>query len=465
MSVSFDRVPPVWTQERFNTFLSVLETWINSGAAPANFVYPNKYIINNDGTVTTAYNAQGMPTFGGATDLNGVAGADAAAVIQTAIDDVYNEGTPPFGGNVYVRKGISDYSIGSSIAMRNRVNFLAEKDATLTASVDLPDGVISLVEDDATGLECEVAGFRLEGAWNEATPISTYGVKIIDAVAYLHLHDLFINSFTNACLYIGGSWGGTYRNIITQSLSGGYGFMLTRDDASHTGTNLTYAQYLYDHGAGTGMLISKDCDGNRFDNCHFTSTTDCVVVDSAHASWHPKNIAFRSCWFEEGTETTQKGVFVTNSVGSVHPRCVSIEDCKFGNMNTGIYLNCSEQATVRNCYFDECSNDLVIQSNANDTVIDGGYYGTYASVWDAGIRTQWRGVGFEASGVANISSDDTVTVTHGLRGTPDIVLAQVINGGTDARVWGISSTQFEIHTADEGTWVVAWYANTKGNHA
>lgn len=98
MSVSFDRVPPVWTQTRFNNFLNDVETWINSGSAPANFVYPFSFIILTDGTYFTAYNSVGLAVYGGAANLGSVTGTDSSAVIQAAINATPI--TTPTRGNI-----------------------------------------------------------------------------------------------------------------------------------------------------------------------------------------------------------------------------------------------------------------------------------------------------------------------------------------------------------------------------
>jgi hypothetical protein len=88
MAMTFHRYPPPRTPAQYNLEQAWIEAWVNSGSAPANFVYPYSYLLkkNVDGVHYEAYNAQGLLTYGGPTDVGVADASDAAQVIQPAMD-------------------------------------------------------------------------------------------------------------------------------------------------------------------------------------------------------------------------------------------------------------------------------------------------------------------------------------------------------------------------------------------
>jgi hypothetical protein len=89
--VTFDNVPPVWTQAKFNAFLDAVESWINGFTPSGTFTSPYTYLLNKtvvDGTSYYSANNAFQTVYGGSSSSdhhNGsVDGTDFAAVFNAA---------------------------------------------------------------------------------------------------------------------------------------------------------------------------------------------------------------------------------------------------------------------------------------------------------------------------------------------------------------------------------------------
>ena len=169
MSVSFDRVPPVWTQNRFNSFLNDVETWINSGSAPANFVYPFSYIIKEVSTgVYSAYNSQGVLVYGGANDLGTVNGEDVDAVIAAALQNLTS-------GRTWKERVILEGSFTISLPIEMCSYTILDIYGKITAANDFPTntGMIRNVTTEGAVTYLEVNCGLIDG--NKTGVSGTYG--------------------------------------------------------------------------------------------------------------------------------------------------------------------------------------------------------------------------------------------------------------------------------------------------
>jgi len=82
---------------------------------------------------------------------------------------------------------------------------------------------------------------------------------------------------------------------------------------------------------------------------------------------------------------------------------------------------------------------------------------------------KWRTLGIsessdfrtQNSGTATISSGTTVTFTHGLAGTPDVVLVGWQDTGYGTWSWSANSTHITVTVTNSGTYDFSWYAEYK----
>jgi len=133
---------------------------------------------------------------------------------------------------------------------------------------------------------------------------------------------------------------------------------------------------------------------------------------------------------------------------------------------TGIRLYASyntriTSSTVYNCKYGVHSDASGNASNFNyfiGTISYGCGTADWYQVHDYDVFSGCNYIIQNAS-VASISSSTTVTVNHGLSGTPDVVTVTLgTTGAGDYYVDTITSTQFTVHVANSGSYTVYWYA-------
>jgi len=134
----------------------------------------------------------------------------------------------------------------------------------------------------------------------------------------------------------------------------------------------------------------------------------------------------------------------------------------FGNYsNITITGNHFYNNTQRHIYFDGIYSNITISDNwfSPEPTVGLVYFGgSYSDLYvhhNLGYIT-------ENSGTATISSSTSVTVTHGLAGTPTSVIA--ITNATaagDVAITSITATQFTVTVVSSGTYAVYWYAEYK----
>jgi hypothetical protein len=344
MAVSFDRVPPVWTQTRFNSFLNDVETWINSGSAPANFVYPYTYIIKTDGTYYTAYNNAGLPVYGGSGNIGSATGTNALKVLQAVATDAATNG----GGKIVVTRGTYDLettglTIPSTGDMtdsdaRKAIEFICEGQNTVTFTYSGVGVAITIGENNNRHFFYKIGGFYLKQTGTART-----GTGILDnAGAFTDIGHIRMREFANSII-----------------LDGGY------DDPARA-TMYGYNCKVHD------VHAEQDTVGFTVQGRANTAYFQNIISDSPSAAAGTKGI------YSTGTQSDvisgdhlyfsykERGLDI--GTREAHFRDIWTEDC-----TTGIY--CSDNTKA--CYFDQ-----VTITRATTYIDDAGYRNDFTHVHD-----------------------------------------------------------------------------------
>lgn len=426
--------------------------WIAGGGYPG----ATGYTIEKDGSNYFAKNHLGQISF---------SGTNASEIMQNSIDDLYGTGGAGgtfFGGTVFVRKSLTgDYAINTALIMRDRVDFIGEKDATLVATQNLVPSIISLDYDSNTAMNMKISGFRLEG-----NSSCNYGVSIHNVYGKIMLDDMEILSCLSAGVYFKGAWGVTIRQTKITAPSSGYGIRMERAVTGQTTNSLNTFKYVFIQGDGTGVQIKGDAVGNTFFKCHFTTDTRGVQI-LGNGTYKPILTHILDSWFERGAAaTTERGIEVTDvSPFTTQPEQTIIENNHFGVYDIAIFLQYAKNTTIKNNYYASITtDDINIAATAEDTTIEGGGWSD-AFIGDSGNNTKYEGMGFEESGNNEASNGDWVS--HYLFGAPTSLLLTVFE--TDANYFvqlqAVNSTHFQIYLYDHTAGAVetvdktiCWYA-------
>ena len=332
-----------------------------------------------------------------------ISGTNAATVINAAIAALT-------AGTVYVRKSATDYSIDTALVMADRVDFIGEKDATLTASQNLTPGIIDLENAASTAMRLKIAGFRLEG-----DSVCNYGIVIEDSYDSIVLCDMEVLSCASMGIDIrGGVWGVHARDLMVTAPTGGYGLKLGRSGTASGASSLNTFDYVFIQGAGTGTYLYGDVIGNTFNHCHITAQTYGNHI-SGDGTYTPTLNKYVDCWFERGAQGTRAVQIDDAGVGATIPLQTSFTRCHFGNWLYGAYLAYGAKTSFNDCYFASiATQDIETAAGVTDTLIDGGVWN--AGIVNGGTRTLTRGQGFTNRGTATIGNGTQTTgnVAHGL---------------------------------------------------
>jgi hypothetical protein len=156
--------------------------------------YPCNFIIRNIGGVYDAISGNGVLTYGGSSDANGVDGGDAAAVINAAITSL-----SPTGGLIFVSKG--SYTLTSSIIIAAGITLQGAGSGATVFVFDT--GIVAITRVGIGAItRVHLRDFRIEG---DLARIDQFGIS---------LNDLSMNcSIINVeCYAIGGI--GVYLNRV-----------------------------------------------------------------------------------------------------------------------------------------------------------------------------------------------------------------------------------------------------------
>lgn len=406
MSVSFHRYPPCRTPEEYNQEQAWLEAWVNSGSAPANFVYPFDYIIKVADSVYTAYNSVGLPIYGSSSNAGSVDGTNCSAVLQACIDS----------GAAYI-------SVGSGIFTLNSAVNLTQKTCIIGAGIFV---TTFYVPNDTNGFVlknayCSLEKFEIKSTATNYTKSLIYmSDEYGNQVLFNTLRDLFI-------------WRGMTAN------TGGTGLNLTATNTAYSITQNHFDNIVCFGRLTNGVLLQTTsngwCNGNTFNSIKiyacvngFNMQQDGAslstnVFDKCLYQWHP---TYSAC--------------ALNIEGNRN-RIVNCDFWDAPDATNGIVIGSGATGNkILNCYW----NGLVSDS------------GTYTEFRDCTQQNMSLTVTYsERHGRVAVNSGDYVA--HHLFATPEIILlstprvnvkpviANVITGTADA-------TQFQVrlYYCDDG---------------
>jgi hypothetical protein len=160
--------------------------------------YPYSFIVRNVGGVYDAINSNGVLTYGGSSDVGGVDGADASAVIQTAMNGLtagrtWKETVKLIGS--FTLNAVTDVTFGKIALTIPSYTILDLSDAVLKASDNI-DYVNLMVVSEAT--QVDIIGGEIDGNKTNQTPsvngfiirISRSNTIVVEGVfAHDSIHD------------------------------------------------------------------------------------------------------------------------------------------------------------------------------------------------------------------------------------------------------------------------------------
>lgn len=416
-------------------------TTISSG------IYPNgvSYTIYKEGSTYYAKDAYGAIDF---------SGTDASTVIQSAVNTLVN------GGKIFIKA--ANYPISNTISIPfGGIVIEGEGWSTILEAVNnFNKNIIEI-----TGDYCEVKDLRING--NKANQASGKGIYVynayrvkIERVFLWQIKGCSIELAGNASKYCietvinkvyiedGDGAGIRIGDYATDTRVSGNNIQVDADNGIIvvTGSNLIIDNTVW--GNINGLLLYGSSAvgnlviGNRFDyNWYYGIYIDAGATGNLITG---NNIFFNS----QASSNTYSGIIINDSFKN------NIFNNRIGSSYTGgggEKQKYGVKETGTSDYNEICFN--IIESYLTNGIV---------KVGANTVVKQNVGYVTENSGTATISSGTSVVVTHGLAGTPTVVIVTPRSTGYGSfAVTARTSTTFTITVTISGTYTFDWYAEYK----
>jgi hypothetical protein len=241
--------------------------------------YPFSYIVRNVGGVFDAVNGNGVKTYGGSSDVGGVDGGDANAVIQAALDD---------GARIFLRDGVYP-----DIALEpNPFNQLIGE--SWSAELQQPDNATAPVIDVDMADGVVLANFKIDANMaGQPAPdplnviptvrFQTSNYDLVEHVYISNMNEIGVRTFTTSnsvlidkCRFNTGNHQGV--NIAGQNNTVRDSLFIAFDERAMVMADFNYCKFLNNYvdqhlGVGEGIQLSY-CglgalvDGNTIIGCN-----------------------------------------------------------------------------------------------------------------------------------------------------------------------------------------------------
>lgn len=357
-----------------------------------------------------------------------------------------------YGGTLFIAKGETDYYTNTTIHMRDRVDVVAEKDATLTATAVL-DTMFSYEYSTTTAIRSTISGLRIEG-----NNLAVSAFIFLNATTNIVLDDLEIYGTTSTTLALNGAWGISVYDSEISAPAMAYCVQLVRNVEANTGNHLN--TFVNDHfiGGARDVCISGDAYGNVFYRCFFSSAQGIYI--SGDGTYIPTLTTIQYSWFEQTAVVgNKKAIEIVDAGSDTIPRETLIMGNHFGLYDYGVFLSQANGTIVEDNYYSGIGAfDIYIETtNVTYTSIENNYPTTLAKfLSNGGTNTVVGNNGGYLTHNVVQSANTTVTTfvfNHGLAGdldasgvhgtvqaTFDASTAAVITGYS----WSSTTTQITI---------------------
>ena len=381
--------------------------------------------------------------------------SNATAVIQYAIDNLDTN-----GGKIFIKAG--GYEV-TGLSLSGKDYIILEGEGYSTYIYLSPTGTVStLLNIPDYSNFCKISNIRFSANGRSQYIIYSYGKHTILEISGcyfdniggqiglaicrgrdLYFHDNYIyanNANKNndaAAIYT--DYAIITNNIFYQTAGSGdlltaaqVKHMIVSDNVFHTTTTTNSGVFLE---TNLGNIHDVNINHNTFDNCN------CVIRGQTGQSYVGERISIVGNTFENG--------------GNIDVRILSATSGDIGKLNS---------ITIGNNRLD--NGDILIQGIKNITVHDNILENGNITITSPNENILFKNnIGFvtENSGSATITSGSTsVTVSHGLAGTPDVV---TVTPSGNLTVWvdSLTSSSFTIHCypAPSSDTTVYWVAEYK----
>lgn len=304
-------------------------------AVSGSHVGPYSFVVRKNGAVYEAY-ANGVLTYGGASNAGGVDGTDASAVIQAALNNLTAGRT--WKEHIHI-KG----SFTCATALEISSYTILTIDGALDFSAVDEDGLRITGAALARKREIEIYGGYIKGKGATSTK---NGIRIYYS-DFVRIHNVFVEDWYTG-VYEYGCWVNCC--IRDSQIAGNYVYNLVLD-YSHTNTiencdlsnnkdaagasirlmGIAAANHFFgciiDNNEGIGIMMISSGD-NVFDNCYFEANKDCDYYEeydggSANRS---KNNQLKSCRFDVSDSVLRRF-----NIRAHQTQYLKILNCEFRN--------------------------------------------------------------------------------------------------------------------------------------
>jgi len=322
------------------------------------------YIIRKTGSVYEAINGStSKMDYGGSDDVGGVDGADAATVIQAAIDVLSS------GGKIFIKDGLYSLSATPEVSNAKIVIDGESWNTILTIDNGVNDSVIRSTAD-----YCSIRNLQVDG--NRAGQTGGYpkGIEVDANADYATIENCYVYDTWDEGIFVKGPSTG---DIISSCLV---------DTSGQSNISL------YGNASGTvDFSIVSNCvtknSGVRVvgNNLYFKDTTYCVASNIVGDTSSDENFGLQA-WHQTcrgnvfsgltGKDATLTGIHLEGT-DATH-KCLDtvltgfhINNCGSGGQSGLLIDTYVERATVSNGVLNDCNAyGIMIDSNATDLTID-----------------------------------------------------------------------------------------------
>lgn len=436
-------------------------TIAQSGAitiTPESFSGDYSYLIETDGTYVWAKDGKtGQVVFGGVNNVGGVSGTNASAVIQSAINAL------PNGGKIFIKAGT--YLLSNQLYIE-KDNIALEGEGASTVLKQTTAGKHGLVinSENVFRQRIRIANLVLDG--NYPNTSSTNGIEAL----------CFESTFENIIVR---NWGNVGINIkYTSAFSCGdnrliniiahnnrwEGILIQSNDNYVIQANCYNNDIgLHQKGRGGLLAVNVHCWGNNRGAVVEDSSNN-IFVNLECEDNNGNGLEIKAINSDVARTLVTNGWFFKNNKGNTSARDVKI-------WQSGSYT--VTYTTISNSFFQKAGdydNYGIYEdtSGVDYTLISGcQFMGLSNPVYLQGLHSKVENnIGFitKNSGTATIPSSQTsVTVNHGLAGTPTVITVTPRDNVGAVWVSARNSTSFTITcgTAPSSNVIVDWYAEYK----
>jgi len=408
---------------------------------------PYSYLIYvvDDGETVTYYAKNG-------TDGNICwSSTNASYVLQTSFDAVNasNKGT------VYIKS--ANYYVDSPLTSMWRGDIIAEQGTSLEATATLTSVMLTI---PSYASKIVINNLRFE-----ALGYSAENVKIEGGTS--HFNNVEFYGATTYGVWLTSSTLNDFYRCKWSAAATGINMFLDGTGASVTANFNSFRENIFLEGGLHHVLADGRASQNLFEHNIFEATamgsTYAVLIRGNGAS--PYGNVLKDNWFEsdENVTTVEIAIVLDSASLAYAPRMTKLINNHIGLYQQAFALNYGNGTKIENTYTSGIASGYyylgTVASNCYNTEIIGGTDVDGLRVSNAGLFTQFKGEGYECTGVA--SGTTAIQVDHPLKGQVTVLTLAINEYATYYNMsWNnVDGNTFEIHHDKGSSATVTYYAN------